>query len=187
MYLDHIRGMRVVKRIFALICLLSGTSMIHAQASPTASRVVDLKIGGGFTSAASDYGARMNGGMGYFDLDVTAHIGIEGEFHFITDGSQEDLYEKTYELGGRYFRTYGKFAPYAKVLYGRGVFNYPAYVVDGPHPNLAYNIFAGGAGVDYKAMTHLYVRGDIEFQRWLSFPPSGLTPTLMTVGVAYHF
>lgn len=175
-----------MKRIFAFICLLSGASMLHAQASPTASRVIDLKIGGGYTSAASDYGARMTGGMGYFDLDVTAHLGVEGEFHFITQGSNQ-IYEKTYEVGGRYFRTYGKLVPYAKVLYGRGVFNYPAYVVGGLHPNLAYNMFAGGAGVDYKVLPYLYIRGDVEFQRWMSFPPSGLTPTLLTVGAAYHF
>lgn len=161
--------------------------MLHAQASATASRAIDLKIGGGFTTAASDYGARMNGGMGYFDLDVTAHLGVEGEFHFVTDGATDDVYEKTYELGGRYFRTYGKLVPYAKALYGRGVFNYPAYVVDGPHPNLAYNLLAGGIGADYKVLPYLYVRGDLEFQRWFDFPSSGLTPTLFTVGVAYHF
>lgn len=176
-----------MKRIFAFFCLLSGASMLHAQASATASRTIDLKVGGGFTSAASDYGGRYDGGMGYFDLDVTAHLGVEGEFHFVKGGGVEDLYEKTYELGGRYFRTYGKLVPYAKILYGRGVFNYPAYVVDGPHPNLAYNLFAGGIGADYKVLPYLYVRGDLEFQRWLSFPTSGLTPTLFTVGVAYHF
>jgi len=175
-----------VKRIFAFFCLLSGASMLHAQASATASRTIDLKVGGGYTTAASDYGERMTGGMGYFDLDVTAHLGMEGEFHFITEGSNQ-IYEKTYEVGGRYFRTYGKLVPYAKVLYGRGVFNYPAFVPDGPHPNLAYNLFAGGIGADYKVLPYLYVRGDLEFQRWLSFPTSGLTPTLFTVGVAYHF
>ena len=45
--------------------------MLHAQASPTASRAADLKIGGGLTTAASDYGNRFNGGMAYFDYDFT--------------------------------------------------------------------------------------------------------------------
>ncbi|MEO6983029.1 MAG: outer membrane beta-barrel protein [Edaphobacter sp.] len=184
---DRFRGMRVLKRILVFSCLLSGASMLHAQATATASRAADLKIGGGYTSAASDYGNRFTGGMAYFDFDFTAHLGVEGEFHFVSGPSPEDLYEKTYELGGRYFRTYNKFVPYAKVMYGRGVFNYPAYVPNGPHPNLAYNLLATGAGVDYKALPYLYVRADYEYQYWMGFPPSGLTPQLLTIGVAYHF
>ena len=48
-------------------------------------------------------------------------------------------------------------------------------------------MFAAGGGADYAVLPWLNVRGDFEFQRWLSFPPSGLTPTLITIGVAYHF
>jgi hypothetical protein len=179
--------MYVVTRVLIFICLLGGASMLHAQASPTASRAVDLKIGGGYTTASADYDGRMDGGAAFFNLDVTAHLGVEGEFHFIQNGNGTGLYEKTYEVGGRYFRNYRKFAPYAKLMYGRGVFNYPAYVPGGPHPNLAYNLMAIGAGVDYKALPYLYVRGDYEYQYWFGFPPSGLTPSLLTVGVAYHF
>ena len=85
--MDRLRGMRVLKRIFVFVCLLGGSSMLHAQASPTASRTADLKIGGGLTTAASDYGNRFNGGMAYFDYEFTAHLGIEGEFHFVQDES----------------------------------------------------------------------------------------------------
>ena len=180
--------MYVLTRILIFICLLGGASMLHAQASATASRRADLKVGGGLTTAASDYGNRFNGGAAYFDFDFTAHFGVEGQFHFVRDGSGNGLYEKTYEIGGRYFRTYGRFVPYAKIMVGRGVFNYPAYVPGGPHPNLAYNLWASGAGVDYKALPRLYVRGDFEYQCWTGFPPTGpLTPSLLTVGVAYHF
>jgi hypothetical protein len=179
--------MYVLIRGFIFIGLLGGASMLHAQASPTASRAVDLKIGGGYTIANADYENREHGGAAYFDLDVTPHLGVEGEFHFTTDGTSADIYEKTYEVGGRYFRNYRKFAPYAKLMYGRGVFNFPAYVPGGPHPNLAYNLMAIGAGVDYKALPYLYVRGDFEYQYWFGFPPSGLTPSLLTVGLAYHF
>mgnify|MGYP001553135022 FL=1 len=161
--------------------------MLYAQASPTASRAADLKIGGGLTTAASDYGNRFNGAMAYFNYDFTAHLGIEGEFHFVSSGSPDNLYEKTYEIGPRYFRTYDKFVPYAKLMYGRGVFNFPAYVPSGPHPNLAYNLFAGGAGVDYKVLPYLYVRADYEYQHWLGFAQSSLSPQLLTIGVAYHF
>ena len=58
---------------------------------------------------------------------------------FISSRTPDDLYEKTYEVGGRYYRTYRKLSPYAKVMYGRGVFNFPA-LSDGFRPNLAYNL-----------------------------------------------
>jgi len=182
-----LRETYVFTKVLIFFGLLGSASMLHAQASPTASRAADLKVGGGFTSASSDYGHRFNGVAAYFDLDFTRHLGVEGEFHFIKDRSGNDLYEKTYEIGARYFRTYGRFVPYGKLMIGRGVFNFPAYVPGGLHPNLAYNMWAGGAGVDYKALPYLYVRGDFEYQDWGSFPPAGLTPALVTVGVAYHF
>ena len=163
--------------------------MLHAQASATASRVGDLKIGAGYTGANSDYlPTRYYGPAFYVDFDFRQHFGVEGQFHFVKDfGTNE--YEKTYEIGGRYLRTYGKFVPYGKLMYGRGVYNFTD-LFDKNHPviaNLAYNMFAGGAGVDYKALPYLYVRGDFEYQMWNSFPPHGLSPMLVTIGAAYHF
>ncbi len=177
--------MFVLKRILIFIGLVGGTSMLHAQASPTASRVGDLKIGVGYTNANTDYlPNRVNGGTAYFDFDFRQHLGIEGEFRFVKDGPS-NIYEKSYEIGGRYFRTYNKFVPYGKLLYGRGVFN---FAQDGQTTaNLAYNMVAAGVGVDYKALPYLYVRGDFEYQKWFGFPPNGLTPSLVTIGVAYHF
>lgn len=175
-----------------LLCslLLSCSSLLHSQATPTASRAGDLQIGGGFSSAASDYSSRYNGGFGYFDFDFRQHFGIEGDFHFVKL-SNSTLYEKTYEIGGRYLRTYGNFVPYAKLMYGRGVFNFPPC----PPPadqnkacaNLAYNLYAAGAGLDYKLRPSINLRGDFEYQRWPGFPPTGLTPILVSVGAAYHF
>jgi hypothetical protein len=177
--------MYVLTRILVFVVFMGGASRLHAQASPTASRKADLKIGVGFTNANTDYlPNRVNGGTAYFDFDVSSHLGIEGEFRFVKDG-ETNIYEKSYEIGGRYFRTYGKFVPYGKVMYGRGVFNFANAGVT--TANLAYNMVAAGGGVDYKALRHVYVRGDFEYQRWFGFPPSGLTPTLLTVGVAYHF
>ncbi|MEO8736052.1 MAG: outer membrane beta-barrel protein [Edaphobacter sp.] len=174
-------------RIFACICLAGATCMLSAQARPTASRTADFQIGGGFTNGSSDYlPNRFNGGAAYFDFDFTRHLGVEGVFHFVKDGKGSDIYEKTYEIGGRYHLIYGRFMPYGKVLYGRGVFNFAAYP-GYPHPNLAYNLFAGGAGLDYRVLPYLNARADFEYQRWLGFPPNGLTPKLLTIGLAYHF
>jgi hypothetical protein len=161
--------------------------MLPAQARPAGSRSASLQIGGGFTNAGSDYlPNRFNGGAAYFDFDFSRHLGIEGVFHFVKDGKGSDIYEKTYEIGGRYHLTYGRWMPYGKLMYGRGVFNFAAYP-GYRHPNLAYNLFSGGAGLDYRVFPHLNARADFEYQRWLGFPPHGLTPTLLTIGAAYHF
>jgi Outer membrane protein beta-barrel domain len=183
-------------KALVFIGLLGGTSMLHAQASATATRSLDFKVGGGFTTLSSDYlPSRFNGGAVYADLDFTRHFGAEAEFHFAKDSSGSGEYEKTYEIGGRYFRTYGRFVPYAKVLWGRGVYNFTQpYRVGSngsldflPVANLAYNLVAAGAGADYKLQRHFYVRGDWEYQHWFSFQGSSLSPNLITVGLAYHF
>jgi hypothetical protein len=171
-------------RAIAFVSLLGAASILHAQSEATASKTLDLKVGGSFATANSDYGGRYNGGAAYVNVDFLPHIGIEGEFHFVKDPN--DLYEKTYEVGGRYFRTYGRFVPYGKLMYGRGVFNFPP-LPDGFRPNLAYNLIAAGIGVDYKVKRYLYVRGDWEYQDWLGFQNSTLSPSILTVGAAYHF
>ncbi len=172
-------------RIIVFFTLLGATSIARAQALPTGSRTGDLKAGGGFSTANSDYGDRYNGGAAYIDFDFRPHLGVEGEFHFVKDST--DLYEKTYEAGGRYFHPYKKrWVPYAKVLYGRGVFNFPP-LADGFRANLAYNLIAGGVGVDYKAKPWLYVRADWEYQKWFDFQNSSLSPSILTIGAAYRF
>jgi Outer membrane protein beta-barrel domain len=174
----------VLTRIIIFIYLLGAASALHAQARPSSSRVGDLKIGGGFSTADSDYGDRYNGGAAYFDFDFLPHLGVEGQFHFVRDPN--DLYEKTYEAGGRYFGTYGKFVPYAKVMYGRGVFNFPP-LGNGFRANLAYNLGAAGIGTDYKVKPWLYARADWEYQVWFGFQNSSLSPNILTVGAAYRF
>jgi opacity protein-like surface antigen len=182
-------------KALVLIGVLAGTSLLHAQATATATRSLDLKVGGGYTNLNSDFlPSRFDGGAIYADLDFTHHLGAEAEFHFAKDSSGSGQYEKTYEVGGRYFRTYGKLVPYAKLLWGRGVYNFtqPYIASDGSLQhlavaNIAYNLVAVGAGADYKLLRHLYVRGDWEYQRWFSFQGSSLSPNLITVGAAYHF
>jgi opacity protein-like surface antigen len=180
-------------KIFTLICLSSfATTRFYGQAEATASRAGDLQIGTMFNLADTDYRPDHFKGYGFYTTyDFTYHIGIEGEFHQINDPDPVDgVYERTYEAGPRYVLHYGRFAPYAKVLYGRGVFNYPPVFGDpkvGPIANLAYNIFAVGAGVDYHVLPGLNVRAEYEYQRWLSFPPNGLSPKIFSVGAAYRF
>jgi Outer membrane protein beta-barrel domain len=174
----------LLTRGLIFIGLLGVASMLRAQAVPTASRAGDFKIGGGFSTADSDYGQRFNGGAAYFDFDFLPHIGVTGEFHFVE--GNDTLYEKTYEVGGRYYRTYGRVIPFAKVLYGRGVFNFPP-LPDGFTANLAYNLIAVGGGADFRVKPYLYVRADWEYQEWFNFAQSSLTPNILTIGAAYRF
>ncbi len=173
----------MLKRLWLLIGLSAGSTLLHAQAAPTASRIGDLQIGVGYGLANSDYAPeKFKGIAAYGGFDFTPHFGVEADFRLLNDSSPAAFYEKTYEVGGRYHRTYGRISPYVKIMAGRGVFNYQYSVA-----NLAYNMIAGGGGVDYRAMRFLSVRADFEYQHWYGFPPHGLAPTVGTIGVAYHF
>lgn len=175
-------------RLFVAALLLAvAPAVLLAQAVPTATRRGDLQVGAGYSDAASDYGNHFTGFNIYGDFDFLTHFGAEANFHFVKEGGNNpdfsDLYEKTYEIGARYFRTYGRISPYAKIMIGRGVFNYPRY----DHANLAYNLYAPGIGVDVHVKPYLNIRGDFEYQQWPSFPPSGLSPAVLSIGAAYHF
>ncbi|SNT39283.1 Outer membrane protein beta-barrel domain-containing protein [Granulicella rosea] len=181
-------------RRLAFLCLLcSASPLLHAQAKHAAERLGDLQIGAGFVVGKSDYGPHLLGGDVYVDFDRTSHWGGEFVVHQANASGGSGLYERTYEIGPRYTRHYGPASPYAKVMIGRGVFNFPGYYNTvtknyGPSPaNLAYNMYAVGAGSDLRVLDHLNVRLDYEYQRWAGFPTNGLTPQLVTVGVAYHF
>jgi opacity protein-like surface antigen len=184
-----------ILRILALICLFTfARNYLHAQALPTASSNGDLQIGAMFNLGNTDYRPEDFKGYGFYTtFDFRYHIGIEGEFHQLNDpNATEDIYERTYEIGPRYVLHYGRFHPYAKVLYGRGVFNYPHLIPAGgtvptPTANLGYNLLAGGIGVDYRVVPGLNVRVDYEFQQWPSFPPNGLSPKILGIGAAYRF
>jgi opacity protein-like surface antigen len=190
---DGSRDVLAVSRILLLICLVSFTSTrLHGQATPTASAGGDLQIGAMFIYGNSDYRPDNFKGYGFYTtFDFKYHIGIEGEFHQLNDPDATDgVYERTYEIGPRYVLHYGRYHPYAKLMYGRGVFNYPPVFGDpktGPAANLAYNLGAIGAGVDYRVLPGMNVRADFEYQKWPSFPLNGLSPWIVSIGAAYRF
>ena len=170
------------KLIVTLLVCVAGSSAALAQGKSSASRLGDLQIGFDYSNADSDYVANRIRGYGlYGDFDFTQHYGVEVDFHQLSDPNSA-VYERSYEVGGRYVRHYNIFAPYIKALYGRGVFNFPFN-----EANLAYNSANLGAGVDIKVHPRINVRAEYEYQRWFSFPPDGLTPSMYTFGVAYHF
>ena len=167
----------------ALSFLLGGASILYGQAAPTASRSGDAQIGIGYCSGRPDYTQQTFPGFAaYADFDFRPHFGVEAEVHQVYSTNGDLSFQRTYEIGGRYLRTYGPLVPYVKAMVGRGTFNYPFNRTE-----LSYNMFAGGIGADVKLGAYLRVRGEYEFQKWSSFPNGGLTPQIITIGVAYHF
>lgn len=168
---------------------LAPAPLAHAQATPSASRLGDPQVGAGFSFGNSNFFTPELGGNGekllgfdlYSTLDLKHHIGVELNFRQTHPTYGESVYERTYEAGGRYVHPIGRFDPYAKLMYGRGVFNYPNGVA-----NLAYNLMAAGAGADYKLSGSINLRAEYEYQQWFSFPLQPLQPNIITVGVAYH-
>jgi hypothetical protein len=159
---------------------------VRGQALLTASRVGDLQAGGGFSYGDADFNQKIKGGTFYASYDIRPHYGVEVDFHQL-DSSVSQLYERSYEAGGRYLPFkygVGRMHPYVRGMYGRGVLNFPH-----SEANLAYNMFVGGGGVDFNVKPWLNARVDFEYQRWLSgtLLPNGLTPVVGTVGAAYVF
>jgi opacity protein-like surface antigen len=170
---------------FALLIACCLSTLARAQSSPTASRAGDLQFGGGFAFGVSDYNfnkVSLAGGTLYASFDRREHWGYEVDFHQVKSSSDSTVYERTYEFGPRFYLTRGRFTPYGKVLYGRGVYNFSNNVA-----NIAYNLYTFGGGTDFALTPTLNLRADYEFQSWSGFPLATLHPSLLSIGVAYHF
>jgi hypothetical protein len=184
-------------KISALLCLISFAGVhLHGQALPTATSAGVLQAGGEFNYADSDYvPQKIKGGGAYINFDFKYHWGIEAAFHQINDSDPTTkIYERTFEVGPRYVLHFHRIEPFAKGMYGRGIFNYPevpSLTPGGPPQgnaaNLAYNMAAAGVGVDYRLLYSVNVRVEYEFQKWFGFPPNGLSPQVLGIGAAYRF
>jgi hypothetical protein len=182
---------KLKRTLLYLSLLIAASSYASGQALPAAARSGDLQVGGDFSFALPDYTPQDALGYGiYSTFDLTEHYGAEVDFHQLSISQHSPAYERSYEIGARYHRDYGIYRPYVKVLVGRGVFNFPSYFDPGTSAgNLAYNLYAVGGGVDIAIRPTINVRADLEYQSWFSGPglENGLTPTLLSIGVAYHF
>jgi hypothetical protein len=185
-----------LKRLLFALCLssLAFTAQNAAgQARDTAERKADLQLGFGYSNAASDYQVptatgsttpepRFNGFAFYSAMDFKPHYGVEFNIHQLYSGNNDQVHERSYEWGFRYHRTYKqRLNPYLRLMYGRGVFNFPQ-----GEANLAYNLLIAGIGLDYAFKPQINLRVDYEGEIWYGFPPSGLAPQVLTFGVAYH-
>ncbi|SNT34925.1 hypothetical protein SAMN05421770_10838 [Granulicella rosea] len=186
----------MIKQLCLLLLLLGVGENAFAQAIHTADRAADLQIGVSGSGALPDYLPEKWRGYGaYLDFDVKHHLGLEVNMHHLT-GPDPILYEQTYNFGVRYTRPMGPqhhLVPYAKAMYGRGIFNFAGTdATTGKSvqiANLGFNTFTVGAGLDLRtSVPGLNIRVlDYEWERWPGFPPCGLSPQILSFGVAYHF
>ena len=175
-------------KAFALLAVLSGSLAARGQARATASRLADVQVGADFINGNSDYArSRFNGYGVYADMDFHRGFGVEAEYRYMSDGDpypQTNVYERTYQIGGRYSRQYGRFQPFAKLLVGRGTLNYPYDLA-----NVGYNMGTIGGGTDFRVLRHVNARVDYEYQKWFSVsrnaqpftPNDSLTPSLLSL------
>ncbi|HEV2647053.1 MAG TPA: outer membrane beta-barrel protein [Acidobacteriaceae bacterium] len=184
-----IRALAVPCWLLGLLLFVLAASAVSgpasAQSMPTADRAGDLQLGAGFVFAKSNYNfdpIHLLGGAAYVDFARRPHWGGEFIFHQAKDSADATVYERTYEIGPRFFLHRGRLVPYAKVLYGRGVYNFHANIA-----NVAYNMYTGGAGFDFAIRPSINIRADYEYQTWMGFPITNLHPNVFTLGVAYHF
>ncbi len=197
-----------------LLALLAGLlcGKSYGQAVSTAARSLDIQVGAAYVYDSPDYTPEKWQGYGlYATIDFRQHLGLDLEirqagynYPYPANSSNNpssnaftvNAYQRDYEVGPRYVRHYGRLNPYAKILYGRGVQNFPEAVSSGSNgsyynANLGYNMAVAGGGVDVNLVRRVNARADYEYQHWFNFPSaaagSSLSPQLFTLGAAYHF
>lgn len=173
--------------LLAFLFLL--TSFARAQAGPTATRGLALQAGGGFTAGKSDFSPKWITGFAVFaNADFRHHIGVTFDMHYNDLGTPSDVGEITYLGGLRYkFDFRNRYHPYIKAAVGFGTFKQHEglYAQDA---SSTYKIAAFGGGVEMPLRRHITLRVvDAEYQTWPHFYPNGLTPFILTTGVAYRF
>ena len=171
--------------ISCFACLFGFSIFAQAQATPTASRAGNLQLGAGGSLVIPDYaGGHDKGPTFYGTFDFTKHLGAEADIHYASIIAPSDVGEDSYLIGPRYVIPYKRFAPYGKLLFGFGELN--LQYDTSPHTKTQHFAYAVGAGLDYKLTRSINIRAfDFEYQEWNYL--SGLTPIVMTIGVAYQF
>jgi hypothetical protein len=180
--------LKILKRIGVLAAALAAASVAHAQALPTATAKGSFQVGAGYTQANPDYGQKNIKGVSAFsDFDFGLHFGVEADFHYIALITPLDLAENTILVGPRVILPYRRFKFYGKFLAGYGDLVIQEEQDNIGHPGGWYFAYAGGGGLDIRATDRITIRAiDIESQRWPNYG-NGLSPTVYTVGAAYHF
>jgi Outer membrane protein beta-barrel domain len=171
-----------------LASLLSASAVGRAQATAAGTGQASLQIGAGVSLAKPDYGnTNIEGISGFVDYDFATHLGVEADLHYVALNTPLDQAENTYLIGPRLLLPRGRFTPYAKVLAGIGSFVIQERADNPGLSSASYFAYGFGGGLDIRISQSLVVRAfDAEFQKWPGFG-KGISPLVVTVGVAYKF
>lgn len=164
------------------------TSVMYGQALPTAVSQATLQAGGGVSLAKPDYTDKSIKGFTVFgNLDFHMGLGLDLEYHDVNILTPNDLGETSLMGGLRYGHHFHKLYPYGKLVAGIATIHFQqGYFA--ANSSSTYGAYGFGGGLEYRMTDHLILRAiDVEYQKWHNFPPSGLSPVVATVGVAYRF
>lgn len=173
---------------------------LYGQAvAPVTTKRATFSAGGYFSFGGTDYGQNLGfsnrvhpdayGPGAYADFNYllwkNLAVGAEGEVRFLDFGTPAGIHEQNFLGGPRLiYNNGGRFRPYVKFLIGGSRFKYPSFITDQTY---TYTTLVGGGGLDIYLNDRWILRPvDFEYQHW-DFPPSGLTPWVYSVGVAYQF
>ena len=173
----------------ALVLVLVGaayTPRLQAQAAATATGNT-LSVGLSYQNINPDYGPVRASGVGLFvNYDFSRYIGATAEVNLQTALSSVVFPERTYMVGARGEYRSGPYMVYAKALVGGASSSNNS---DNPYLlNVgSYPLYAYGGGLEIRLEHHITLRAiDFEQQQWLEYHPNGLTPGLLSFGVAYR-
>ena len=186
-----------LKLIFVAL-LITAVFPVYSQVTPAARQgSVPIVVGAGFSDFSIDWGPgrRMEGISAWVDWypnrmpTVLNGLGIEAAGHDINYGLPagiSKMRQDTGEVGPIYaWNHYRNFRPYVKYLLGIGSIDFPP---TGTYSHDTFLVFSPGAGAEYRAWRHVWIRGDYEYQYWhQTFGPHDLDPNGFTIGASYDF
>jgi len=112
-------------------------------------------------------------------------LGIEAAGHDINYGLPAGfsrMRQDTGEGGAIYaWNHFHNFRPYVKYLAGIGSIDFPS---TSTYTHDTFSVLSPGAGVEYRAWGHIWIRGDYEYQYWHT--PLGLTTSTLTALPSAH-
>ncbi len=170
---------------------------VFGQAMPTATR--NLQISGFSGMTATHMGAFSGGNVGVtagvdlgFRSVYSLYPSLEVRGTYPLNNGQVDS-EKNVLGGLKLAKVYGRFNPYADLLFGRGQINYGAGYAT-PSGQFYYvqsvsNVISPGAGLDLHMTNQFSLKADGQFQRYSSpVSDSGHAfSTALTLGIVYRF
>ena len=181
------KGAMKSNKLFLTVALATLPIALSAQAIPAASRN-PVQAGVAFSFASSDYGDAYIKGFSIFgDYALSRRLSLEADIHQTSLATPDGIGENSYLIGPRYSVALEDRANiYVKALGGLGRFTYESGQQYSTTRSSTYGIGAIGAGIEFRASTHINVRAiDLEYQFWPGFQPRGLSPVVVSMGVAY--